>query len=274
MLGLAHLSVPTLTADPISELQAFLDARWEAIQPACFPDATEGWRPTPYGSVPSLAEAVTPNEARFFLASVTARGSEPPLFIVHDNNKVESDRNPALGGGAPRGYKFFEKSGPRMGGLRLESIVQCAAMARLRDEFHWPREHLVCESPGFLRGGGVVLGNDALDILVLKEPVVQLTSRMPIATTSVRVAVEAKATAKMLDRLLAGMRACCADGAPHDGSDHMKCSAITELHPSLFLGVAAASWRLFKIVERDGRVGLGKELDDLSLLRRSGRARD
>lgn len=258
-------------ADPIRELQTFLDARWEAIQPAYFPDATEGWRITPYGSAPPLAEAVTPSEARFFLASVTPRGSEPPLFIVHDNNKVESDRNPALGGGAPRGYIFFEKSGARMGGLRLETIVQSAAMARLRDEFHWPREHLVCESPGFVRDGTVVLGNDALDILVLEEPSDQLRSKMPLATTQVRIGVEAKATAKMLDRLLAGMLACRSGGAPHDGSDHTKCSAITELHPSLFLGVAAASWRLFEVVEWDGRAGLGKELDDLSLLRRSER---
>lgn len=262
-------------ADPLRELQSFLDAKWRAIQPRCFPAATDGWRLTPYGSVPSsLAEAVTPSEAAFFLASVTPCGSEPALFFIHDNNKVESDRHATIAKGQPRGYNFFEKSGPRMGGLRLETIVQSAAMARLRDEFHWPREHLVCESPGFVKDGSITLGNDALDILVLEKPGLRLTSMMPLATTPVRVGVEAKATAKMLAQLLAGMRACCSEDAAHDGSDHKKCSAIAELRPPLFLGVAAATWRLFDIVDRAGRAGLGEELNDLSLLRFAGKRSD
>lgn len=80
--------------------------------------------------------------------------------------------------------------------------------------------------------------------------------------------VEAKATAKMLDRLLEGMRACHTDGAPHSRTDHVKCSAIAVVRPRLFLGVAAAeTWRLFTVVERNGRAVLGDELPDLDRLR-------
>lgn len=63
---------------------------------------------------------------------------------------------------------------------------------------------------------------------------------------------------------LDGMRACHAEGAAHGRSDHVKCSAIAELRPDLFLGVAAGeTWRLFTVVEENGRAVLGDELPDL-----------
>ena len=144
--------------------------------------------------------------------------------------------------GSPRGYLFFEEPGR----LRLETIVGWAAIARLRYEFGWPREHLVSESPTLLEDGHEVLRYEALDTLLLEEPCAELAAKMPLAAARSRVGVEARAAAKMLDKLLAGMRACHADGAPHIKSDHVKCTAIAVLRPRLFLGVAAAeTWRLF-----------------------------
>src|SRR4051812_14249169 len=77
-----------------------------------------------------------------------------------------------------------------------------------------------------------------------------------------------RANAKMLERLLEGMRACHRDGTPHNRSDHVKCAAIAALRPRLFLGVAAAeTWRPFTVVERHGRAVLGDELPHLDGLR-------
>jgi hypothetical protein len=90
---------------------------------------------------------------------------------------------------------------------------------------------------------------------------------MSLGAARSRVAIEAKATAKMLDKLIQGMRACPAEGVRHTRSDHVKCLGIALLRPRLFLGVAAGeTWRLFKVVDRDGRAVLGDELatlDDL-----------
>jgi hypothetical protein len=47
----------------------------------------------------------------------------------------------------------------------------------------------------------------------------------------------------------------------------LKCVAIAELRPRLFLVVAAGeTWRLFTVVERDGQAVLGDELPDLNRL--------
>ena len=138
-------------------------------------------------------------------------------------------------------------------GERLETIVGWAAVGRFCGEFGWPRE---------------LLPYEALDILVLEEPCAELPARMPVQSARSHVGVEAKATPKMLAKLLAGMRACQNDGLRHSRSDHVKCTAIAVLRPRLFLGVAAAeTWRLFNVVERDGRAVLGDELPDLDRLR-------
>jgi hypothetical protein len=206
---------------------------------------------------------VTPREAADFLAAVTSHGDEPPLLIVDDDRKERSDRYPRLSDGSPRGSNFFEEPGR----LSPETIVGWAAIARLRSEFGWPREHLVSESPTMLEDGDEVLESEALDTLLLEEPCAELAAKMPLAAARSRVGVEAKATAKRLDKLLAGMRACHAEGAPHIGTDHVKCSAIAVLRPCLFLGVAAAeTWRLFAVVERSGRAVLGDELPNLDRL--------
>jgi hypothetical protein len=257
------------SGDLIGDLREFIDERWAVVQrQPRFRDATEGWVLTPRGVVPPLAEAITPGEAASFLASVAASGSEPPLFVVQDNNKVRSDRCPAVGKGRPRGYVFFENSGRSMGGLRLETIVHMAAIARLRDEFGWPREHLVCESPSLVEDAREVLRYDALDILLLEEPCAELEGTMTVTAARSRVAIEAKATAKMLDKLLQGMRACQTHGASHGRSDHVKCSAIAVIRPRLFVGVTAGTWRLFTVVERDGQAVLGDELANLDHLYR------
>jgi hypothetical protein len=91
---------------------------------------------------------------------------------------------------------------------------------------------------------------------------------MPVSAARSRVGIEAKANAKILEGLLEGMRVCHTDGTPHSRSDHLRCSAIAELRPRLFLGVAAAdTWRLFTVAERHGRAVLGDELPDLDGLR-------
>jgi hypothetical protein len=161
-----------------------------------------------------------------------------------------------LSDGGPRNYLFFEERGH----LAPETIVGWAAIGRLRFEFGWPREHLVVESPTLLEDGHKVLGNGVLDILLLEEPCAELGAKMPLPAARSRVGVEAKETAEKLDKLLAGMRACHADGAPHGKSNHVKCSAIDVLRPRLFLGVAAAgTWRLFTVVDHRGRAVLGDE---------------
>ena len=243
--------------DRILELQAFIDGRWAVAQPRFYPAAAER---------PRVHPEVTPREAGYFLASVTANGAEPPLFQVDDERKMRSDRFPPRRDGSPRGYLFFEEPGR----LRLETIVHIAAAARLRDEFGWPREHLVFESPDVVDDGGQrLLHHDALDILLLEEPCPRLSSRMsPVATHS-RVAVETKATPKLLDRLLREMRACRATSH----AEHKKCLALQVIRPQLFLGVAASeTWRLCNVTERDGRAVLRDELPDLESLRFSSAA--
>ena len=245
--------LPMTEADPIRGLQAFIDERWAVARPRFYPDAAEG---------PQVPSEVTAAEAAYFLASVASRGSQPPLFIVDDERKMRSDRIPPTSNGSPRGYLFFEKS--TNGYLRLETIVHMAMTARLHFDFGWPREHLVFESPTVTRDGTDVVKNDALDILLLEAPCTELAAKMPFVTARPRVGVEAKARGKQLDKLLEGMRACRASRAPHDKSDHTKCLAVAELHPQLFLGVAASErWRLFTVVEHNGRPVLGDELPGL-----------
>lgn len=88
--------------DAIRDLQAFIDERWAAAQPKCAPHATEGWCLTPKGKVPPFAEAITPREAASFLASVATNGSEPPLLVVHDNNKLHRDDRALVSDGEAR----------------------------------------------------------------------------------------------------------------------------------------------------------------------------
>jgi hypothetical protein len=238
--------------DAIRDLQAFIDERWAVAQPRFYPRVAER---------PRVPAEVTPREAADFLAAVTSHVDEPPLLVVDDDRKERSDRYPRLSDGSPRGYLFFEEPGR----LSSETIVGWAAIARLRYKFGWPREHLVSESPTLLEDGHEVLRYEALDILLLEEPCAEFAAKVPLPAARSRVGVEIKATAEKLDKLLAGMRACCADGAPHSRSDHVKCSAIAVLRPRLFLGVAAAeTWRLFRVVERRGRAVLGDELPDLN----------
>jgi hypothetical protein len=238
--------------DAIRDLQAFIDERWAVAQPRFYPSATEG---------PRVPAQVTANEAAYFLASVAIRGPEPPLFIVDDDRKVRSDRYPPKADGAPRGFHFFEEPGR----LRLETIVHMAAMARLHDDFGWPREHLIIGSPDVVgQDGSSVLRREALDILLLENACARLPSKMPISAARSRVGVEVKAHADVVDKLLQRMQA-CQMGHPvrgHSVSDHKKCRAIEVLRPSLVLGVAAAeTWRVFTVDERDGRAVLGEPRD-------------
>lgn len=243
---------PMIEGDPIGDLRTFIDERWAVVQPRVYPDVAEG---------PRVRSEVTPCEAAYFLASVGVRGMQPPLFRIDDEGRKRSDRMPPTSKGSPRGYLFFDDAGDH---LRLETIVEMAAMARLHLEFGWPREHLICESPIVTRDGADVLHQDALDVLLLEVACAKLAWKMAIAAARPRVGVEAKATSKLLDKLLDGMHACQASGAPHSASDHKKCLAIAELQPRLFLGVTAGeNWRLFTVVQRDGRAVLGDELPDL-----------
>jgi hypothetical protein len=237
-------------ADAIRALQAFIDDRWALAQPKFYPDVADG---------PRVHPEVTPAEAAYFLASVATDGREPPLFRIDDDGLWQSDRFPPKVDGQPRIYHFFEA-----GRLRLEDIVHGAAMARLRDEFGWPREHLICESPAVVdEDGSRVVGGEALDILLLEKPCTELRARMTIATLRSRAGVEAKANKNLLDKLFQEMRAC--QMGSH--SQHNKCLAIDAFRVDLFLGVAAGeTWRLFSVAERNGRAVLGDELPDLDRL--------
>jgi hypothetical protein len=207
---------------------------------------------------------MTAREAAFFLASVSASGSEPPLFRVDDERKLRSDRQPPRADGTERGFNFFEAPGR----LRLETIVHMAAMARLRDEFGWPREHLVFESPIVVEDDRVLLRNEALDMLLREEPCTTLAATMPLTAARSQVGVESKADSKLLGRLLDRLRSCPGTSPPCAPTDHQKCLAIATLRPRLFLGVAAGeTWRLFSVAEDQGRAVLGEELSSLDQLR-------
>jgi hypothetical protein len=251
------------SGDALRDLEEFIDERWAVVKRSCdrFRNAREGWRLTPHDKVPPLAEALTPDEAAAFLASIAPDGSQPPLFAIQDNNVIHSDRTPS------RAYVFFENSGPFAAGLRLETIVHCAALARLRDEFGWPREHLICESPDIIEGGKNLLTHDALDCLLLEEPALEVPKKMSLASARSRVAMEAKATAKMLEELVQEMQACPTGSIRADHSQHSKCRALEVLRPRLFLSVAAGeTWHLFNVRDVDGRAVLGDEVsnfDDL-----------
>ena len=99
--------------DPLVELEAYIDERWAVVQPNVFPAVTE---------LRVRLEEVTPNEAMWFLASVTSHRDDPPLLKVEDDNKERSDRYPPNADGARRGNVFFEKSGEKCS-LRLESLA-------------------------------------------------------------------------------------------------------------------------------------------------------
>jgi hypothetical protein len=238
--------------DPISALQAFIAERWEAVKPKFYPAVVER---------PRVHAEVTAAEARHFLASFAPIGSGPALLQVDDERKMRSGRFPPKRDGSSRGYNFFEHPGR----LRLETIVHFAAAARLRDEFGWPEEHLVLESPIVVdRGGSRVLHQDALDILLLERPCPQLSARMCLDEARSRIVVETKATAELLQHLLREMRACQAIRHP----EHEKCVALQVLRPRFFLAVAASeTWRLFTVADRNGRAALGEELPDLEALR-------
>lgn len=242
-------------ADPLQDLQAFIDERWAVAQPRFYPTAA---------GAPRVQPEVTATEARYFLAAVAPQGEEPPLLVVDKDRKERSDRYPRLADGSARGYLFFEEPGQ----VRLETIVSWAAMARLQDEFGWPREHIVIESPSLTdEHGRVAVRYEALDILLLEQPCGDLAATMPLAAARSRVGVEAKSNAVLLEKLIAEIRRCQAATVPSKHREHPKCLALAELRPALFLGVAASeTWRLFTVVERDGRAILGDELPNLELL--------
>lgn len=238
--------------DPIGALQAFIDDRWEAAKPKFYRPAVER---------PRVHPEITPSEARDFLAALAPSGSRPALLQVDDGRKMRSDRFPPKRDGSRRAYNFFEHPGR----LRLETIVHFAAAARLRDEFGWPDEQLVFESPTLVDDCGTrVLHQDALDILLLDKPHPRLSAQMRLDEARSGVVVETKATARLLQHLLREMHACRTTGHP----EHDKCVALQVLRPRFFLAVAASeTWRLFTVVDRDGRAVLGEELRELEHLR-------
>ena len=240
----------------IDRLQHFINERWAACQATFYPEVAEP---------PRVPAEVTEWEAEYFLDTVESAEPEPPLFQIDDSRQMRSDRRPPKKGGQPALFNFFEDPGT----CRLETIAHMAAMARFRDKFGWPREHLIFESaPLFDDQGDELLTVSALDVLLLDEPCRQPSATMNPTTMSCRVGVEVKQTSRYLDSLIRGMRGC--KGSPdrgHSRSEHKKCQALDLLHPRFFLGIAAGEdWRLFKVQECDGRAVLGEQLPDLDLL--------
>jgi hypothetical protein len=250
--------------DPVQRLRDFVDERWAVIR------NTERFRPC--SELHDRLGEVTPREAEWFLHAVTRHGAEPPLFTIDDANKHRSDRYPPNASGSPRGNVFFEKAGETCS-LRLETIVHQAATWRLHTEFGWPRDHLVIESPDVAEEDGKpLLRREALDILVLEDPCPELPSRMTLEAARSRVGVEAKADERGLARLIERIRECqqgrISPDDPRHADDHKKCNAIHVLRPRFFLGVAAAeTWRVFDVIDRDGRASLGEELPSPECLR-------
>lgn len=251
-----------IDGDLLVELKSYIDERWAVIQPNVFPLVDE---------LHVRYEQVCPREAEWFLASLAPHAGEPPFFKVEDDNKVRSDRDPPNANRTPKGGTFFEgrRKKPAKCWLRLETIVQMGAMWRLHDEFGWPREHLVDESPGVIDEHGVeVVTREALDILALEDSYPQLPSRMTFGEVRTRVAIEVKADGASLSKLLHGMQVCQGESQGlHEDTDHKKCLALQAFRPELFLGVAAGeTWRVFGVEQRDGRavVGAPRDLDCLN----------
>ena len=180
--------------DSIAMLRDFIYDRWAAVR-------ENNPRFRDCGELRVRLDDVTKREAGWFLDALIPHGDEPQLFTVEDDNKHLSDRIPPNAGGAPRGNVFFEKPG-EYGTLRLETIIHQAATWRLHNEFGWPRAHLVVESPDLVDvQGGLLLRREALDVLLLEEPCVQLPSKVSATAARSRVGVEVKADAAALDRL-------------------------------------------------------------------------
>ena len=237
--------------DPLAELQNFIDERWDVAQPKFYPGG-----PSDIQVPPEL----TASEAKWFLAAVRS------WLEVDDERKLRSDRFPPLKDGSPRGYNFFEASGRKgeeEGRLRTEWIVHFAAAERLCDEFGWPLEHLVFESPKVLDSnrGREILKQDAIDILLLRERRTQLTWPMTQATLGCRIIVESKFSATGsagLTGMIQKMREC--NRADH--AEHKKCEGLQVFGPDFFLGVAASeTWCLFPVEKgEDGRRVLAEEI--------------
>jgi hypothetical protein len=242
--------------DALETMQAFIDERWAVAQPKFYPKASEG---------PRVDPQVTSREAEWFMASIAPRGAEPPLIEIDDDRFSRSYRTPPRADGLPTVGHFFESPGR----LRLEEIAHMAAMARLRDEFGWPPEHLVCESPTVVGDDGLpVLSGGALDILLLEQPCSQLTKKMTRGAVRSRVGIEVKADAKKLDALLGEMGTCQPSVTDPVHREHRKCQAIDVFRPHRFVGVAAGEvWRVFDVVSRDGRFVVAEELPGLDDLR-------
>ena len=147
--------------------------------------------------------------------------------------------------------------------------MHMAAIARLREEFGWPREHLVCESPTAVNDdGSSVLSGGALDILLLEEPCLQLDPKMIVGAAPSRVGIEVKADRSRLNRLLEEMRTCQAGPPGCDHQEHKKCQAVEVFRPRRFVGVAAGEiWRVFNVASHQGRLVVAEELPDLRDLR-------
>ena len=187
--------------DPLVRLRDFIYERWAVVQ-----RANLSFRDCPELRV--RLEDVTPDEAAWFLEALVPHGGDPPLCEVEDDNKHRSDRTPPNADGAPWGNTFFERTGGHCS-LRLETIVDQAAMWRLHDGFGWPRDHLVAESPDVVDDDQTpLLPREALDILLLENACPQLRSKMTLTAARSRVGVEAKADIAGFDRLLERMREC------------------------------------------------------------------
>jgi hypothetical protein len=228
--------------DPLDELQDFIDERWRVAQPKYYPSGPERL----------YAPEVTANEAAWFLAAARS------WLRVDDERKLRSKRFPRLSRGGCRGYNFFERAGRReegRGRLRDEWIVHFAAAERLRCEFEWPLDRFVFESPKVLGAdGAVMLHQDAVDILLLRERCPRPEWKMAQAALRSAVIVEAKfkvTGSDSLDGMIGHMSVC--DGA-HDAEhdDHTTCRGLQVFRPDLVLGVAALeTWSLFEVVEGD-----------------------
>jgi hypothetical protein len=238
--------------DAKDRLRAYVAERWAAVQPY---DESHDRR---FRDIPEprlRLEAITGREAEWFLQAGMWHGLEWPLLSVEETNKHRSNRYPPNADGTRRGDVFFFHDG----GVAPETLVRRAAVWRLHDEFGWPREHLVIESPDISdasKDDGRRFPRQAVDILLLEKPCSKLPSKMTKSAARACVVVEAKADKRELDKLIDEMRACQAGSH----KQHNKCEALRVFQPELFLGVAAGEdWRLFPVIRRDGRVRLGKE---------------
>lgn len=147
---------------------------------------------------------------------------------------------------------FWEHSAlisPRPITLWLEPVITIAAVARLHLDYGWPVDCL-----------GMQSADSAFDVMAFK----------PDDLKNEHIAGEVKDSAKQLDRLLAHMNQCCAEGDSECSASktrknaHRKMAGLKRCRAPIFWAIGpGGDSRVFEVSYRDdGRIGLTRTAEE------------